>query len=206
MIGGGLGSYIGKFHRWGAMLDDSAELVCGCFSRSMDKNRATAEAYHLPDTSRVYADFREMADKESTREDGIDFVSIMTANDTHYEIAKCFLEHDIHVICDKPLALRTEEAEELARPDTKHALGRIELHIIPSQSCESFLEVRNVIGARKSLDQHVVDVNLHVSPDLLLEHLVDQPLVSRACILQTKGHPGKIVQAQVGDERGGVLV
>ena len=43
MIGGGLGSYIGKFHRWGAMLDDSAELVCGCFSRSMDKNRATAE-------------------------------------------------------------------------------------------------------------------------------------------------------------------
>ena len=22
MIGGGLGSYIGKFHRWGAMLDD----------------------------------------------------------------------------------------------------------------------------------------------------------------------------------------
>ena len=27
MIGGGLGSYIGKFHCWGAMLDDSAELV-----------------------------------------------------------------------------------------------------------------------------------------------------------------------------------
>ncbi len=53
-----------------------------------------------------------MADKESAREDGIDFVSIMTANDTHYEIAKCFLEHDIHVICDKPLALRTVEAEE----------------------------------------------------------------------------------------------
>lgn len=53
MIGGGLGSYIGKFHRWGAMLDDSAELVCGCFSRSMDRNRATAEAYHLPDTSQV---------------------------------------------------------------------------------------------------------------------------------------------------------
>ena len=115
MIGGGLGSYIGKFHRWGAMLDDSAELVCGCFSRSMDKNRATAEAYHLPDTSRVYADFREMADKESAREDGIDFVSIMTANDTHYEIAKCFLEHDIHVMCDKPLALRAEEGYELKR-------------------------------------------------------------------------------------------
>ena len=56
-----------------------------------------------------------MADKESAREDGIAFVSIMTANDTHYEIVKCFLEHNIHVICDKPLTLHTEEAEELAR-------------------------------------------------------------------------------------------
>ena len=58
MIGGGLGSYIGKFHRWGAMLDDSAELVCGCFSRSMDKNCATAEAYHLPDTCLLYTSNR----------------------------------------------------------------------------------------------------------------------------------------------------
>ena len=87
MIGGGNGAFIGAIHRAAALMDNQIELVCGCFSRSMDKNRATAEAYHLPDTSRVYADFREMADTESTREDGIDFVSIMTANDTHYEIA-----------------------------------------------------------------------------------------------------------------------
>ena len=59
IIGGAAWFVHRKFHRWGAMLDDSAELVCGCFSRSMDRNRATAEAYHLPGTSRVYADFRE---------------------------------------------------------------------------------------------------------------------------------------------------
>ena len=115
MIGGGLGSYIGKFHRWGAMLDDSAELVCGCFSRSMEKNKKTAEAYHIKDTDRVYADYREMAEAESKREDGIDFVAIMTANNTHYEIAKCFMEHGIHVMCDKPLAMNVTEALELQK-------------------------------------------------------------------------------------------
>ena len=113
MVGGGIGSFIGKFHRYGAMLDDSAELVCGCFSRNAEKQRKTAELYQLADSSRVYADYREMAEVESKRLDGIDFVSIMTANNTHYEIAKCFLEHGIHVMCDKPLAMSVAEAEQL---------------------------------------------------------------------------------------------
>ena len=44
MIGGRLGSCIGKFHRWGIFFTGrSAELVCGAASRSMDKNRATAK-------------------------------------------------------------------------------------------------------------------------------------------------------------------
>ena len=59
-----------------------------------------AEAYHLPDTGRAYADCRERAEKEAAHEDGIDFVSIVTVNDTHYTIATCFPEHK----CDKPLA------------------------------------------------------------------------------------------------------
>ena len=158
MIGGGLGSYIGKFHRWGAMLDDSAKLVSGCFSRSMDRNRATAEAYHLPDTNRVYADFREMADKESARDDGIDFVSIMTANDTHYEIAKCFLEHDIHVICDKPLALRTAEAEELARiAEERGLLFGITYSYTGYALIRQAREMIRVIGTEGSLEWTATD-------------------------------------------------
>lgn len=52
---------------------------------------------------------------EAARADGIDFVSIVTPNDTHYEIAKCFMEHGIHVMCDKPLAFSLEQGEELAK-------------------------------------------------------------------------------------------
>lgn len=54
-----------------------------------------------------------MAEAESAREDGIDFVSIVTPNDSHYEIARSFLRHGIHVICDKPVTFNVEQAEEL---------------------------------------------------------------------------------------------
>ena len=113
MVGGG-GGFIGDVHRHAALMDDLAILTAGCFSRSMEKNRAFAEKWNLADPGRVYASYAEMAEKESTRADGIDFVSITTPNDTHYPIAKCFLEHGIHVMCDKPLALNAAQGRELA--------------------------------------------------------------------------------------------
>ena len=115
MVGGGLGAYIGCCHRQGARMDDMCELVAGCFSRSKEKSRKTAEAWHLPDENRVYATYQEMAEAESQREDGIDFVTIATPNGSHYEIAKCFMEKGIHVMCDKPLTTTVEEAEELQK-------------------------------------------------------------------------------------------
>lgn len=114
IVGGGIGSFIGEVHRRGAQLDDMAVLRAGCFSRDAEKNMRTADAWHL-DTSRVYADYQEMARAESAREDGIDFVVIATPNKTHYEIAQCFLAHGIHVSCDKPVAMTLTQAEDLAR-------------------------------------------------------------------------------------------
>ena len=115
MVGGGNGAFIGNVHRHGAVMDDLAELTAGCFTRNPEKNLETAKQWGIPDESRVYANYMEMAEKESAREDGIDFVSVCTPNDTHFPIAKCFLEHGINVMCDKPLALRTEEGIELKR-------------------------------------------------------------------------------------------
>ena len=113
MVGGG-GGFIGDVHRHAALMDDLAILAAGCFSRSMDKNRLFAEKWNLTDPARLYTSYEEMAEKEVAREDGIDFVSITTPNDTHYPIAKCFLEHGIHVMCDKPLALNVTQGRELA--------------------------------------------------------------------------------------------
>ncbi len=111
---GGAGGFIGDVHRRAATMDDLAVLTAGCFSRDPEKSRAFAEKVGLTDPDRLYANYEEMAACEASRADGIDFVSITTPNDTHYPIAKCFLAHGIHVMCDKPLALTAEQGRELA--------------------------------------------------------------------------------------------
>ena len=112
MVGGGPGAFIGEAHRKAIALDGSARLVAGCFSRSPEKTRAVGEELGL-DPERCYADYREMARAEAQREDGIDFVVVVTPNVTHYEICKAFLEAGIHVSCDKPLATDSAQGEEL---------------------------------------------------------------------------------------------
>ena len=90
IVGGAIGAFIGDVHRHGALMDDMAVLKCGCFSRNPEKNLATGRKWHIYDENRIYKDYREMAEAESKREDGIQFVAITTPNVSHYEIAKCF--------------------------------------------------------------------------------------------------------------------
>lgn len=115
MIGGGNGAFIGDVHRRGAFLGGLAKLTSGCFTRNSASNQETAEAWNLEDKSRLYSSYQEMAEAEAKREDKIDFVSITTPNDTHYDIAKTFMDKGIHIMCDKPLTLTEEEALDLER-------------------------------------------------------------------------------------------
>lgn len=114
MVGGDLKAFIGEVHRKAINFDTRAKLVAGSFSIDPNLAKETAEAYGV-DPSRSYSDFKEMAEKESAREDGIDWVSICTPNFLHYAIAKEFLLHNINVVCEKPLCFTVEEAEELVR-------------------------------------------------------------------------------------------
>ncbi len=114
MVGGSLGAFIGGVHRKAIAIDEIADLVAGSFSSHDDKNQETGNFYGL-DSDRIYASYQEMAEKESAREDGIDFVCITTPNNTHFDVAKCFLEHGINVACEKPLCFTVEQAKELER-------------------------------------------------------------------------------------------
>ena len=62
---------------------------------------------------RCYESYGDMFAAEAGRTDGIQAVSVTTPNSTHYEITKAALEHDLHVVCEKPLTFTVEEAEEL---------------------------------------------------------------------------------------------
>ena len=112
IVGGAIGSFAGEAHRISAELDLECSLVAGCFSRDYDKTLETGKKYGI-DKDRLYHSYKEMAEKESAREDGIDFIAVVTPNYLHYEMAKEFLLHGINVACDKPLTVELHEAQEL---------------------------------------------------------------------------------------------
>jgi len=112
MVGGGQGAFIGGVHRIAARLDGAFSLVAGALSS--DPARAQASATELG-IARSYADFRQMAQREARRADGIEAVAIVTPNHMHAGPAIEFLKRGIHVICDKPLTATMAEAKKLAK-------------------------------------------------------------------------------------------
>ncbi|NUQ27138.1 MAG: Gfo/Idh/MocA family oxidoreductase [Acidobacteriaceae bacterium] len=111
MVGGGPGAFIGEVHRIAARFDGKYELVAAALSSNAEKSKTFAAELGIP---RAYGSFAEMAELESKREDGIDVVAIVTPNDTHYAIAKAFLDAGIHVMCDKPMTTTLDDAVKLA--------------------------------------------------------------------------------------------
>lgn len=112
MVGGGRGAFIGAVHRTAAAIDGEIDLVCGAFSSTAEKSKASGEDLMIaPD--RCYGDFKEMIQKEKRRKDGIDAVSIVTPNHMHFAPAKMALENGFHVICDKPVTFTLSEARKL---------------------------------------------------------------------------------------------
>ena len=112
MVGGGKDAFIGGVHRIALRLDGHYELVAGSFSSNFANSKETGEKIGIAQ-DRIYKTYQEMAEKEASRSDGIDVVSIVTPNHLHVPVAKIFADVGINIICDKPLALTSEEAIEL---------------------------------------------------------------------------------------------
>ena len=114
LIGGGRGSQIGPAHRLGARLDGLFNFKAAALDHRPDEGRAYGVELGLDD-DRSYGDWREMLEGERNRDDRVELVTIATPNDTHYEISKAFLEAGFHVLCEKPLTMNVEQAEDLVR-------------------------------------------------------------------------------------------
>jgi predicted dehydrogenase len=112
MIGGGEGSQIGPAHRISAALDGLYTMAAGALDINARKGKDFAVKLGIaPD--RGYGDWREMLAGEKGRKDRIDLVTVATPNSTHYEITKAFLETGIHVLCEKPMTVTVEQAEDI---------------------------------------------------------------------------------------------
>ena len=114
MVGGGEGSQIGPAHRLGAQADGNFVLAAGALDIDAEKGKAYAQSLGVA-SDRAYANWQEMLDGESVREDRVDLVTVATPNSTHFEITKAFLEAGFNVLCEKPMTMTVEEGEELVR-------------------------------------------------------------------------------------------
>jgi predicted dehydrogenase len=115
LVGGG-GGFIGRVHALAAQLDRRAELVAGALSSDPDRARAFASDFGIT-PERTYGSWQDLVEGEARlpADERIDFVSIATPNDTHFAIARASALAGFNVLCDKPLTIDLEQAEELAR-------------------------------------------------------------------------------------------
>ena len=113
-IGGGANSFIGYTHRLAARFDNRFDFVAGVFSKDIKKSILFGTSLGL-EKDRCYKNYKEMALKESQRDDGIEALGIMTPSGDHYKIAKPFIENKVHIVCDKPLTATIKDAEKLKK-------------------------------------------------------------------------------------------
>ena len=111
-VGGGKESSIGLTHRIASRMDSRYNICAGVFSRNKNKSKNIAKRLGITE-DRAYSNYKEMAYKESLRNDKILVVSIVTPPISHYRIAKFFLELGYNVICDKPLTESIKQATKL---------------------------------------------------------------------------------------------
>ena len=112
IVGGGSKSWIGHVHRIAARYDDQYEIVAGVFSRNVKSSTEFGRKIGVS-KDRCYSNYKQMANKEAKKKDGINVVAIMTPPSSHQIIAETFIDKNIHVISDKPFAGNLEQAKKL---------------------------------------------------------------------------------------------
>jgi predicted dehydrogenase len=95
--------YLGQFHAEKYAQMDNTELVAVV---DLDRERAVTVADKVG--SRGCVDYREIIDQ-------VDAVSIVVPTQSHYEVAKAFLEKGVHVLLEKPITNTLAEADDLIR-------------------------------------------------------------------------------------------
>lgn len=116
MIGGGFGAFIGDAHRRASRICNDFELVGGVFDADNEKSRQFALNEEI-NLDRCYNSVEELIKAESALPSGIrmEVVSIVTPNALHFAFAKSLLIAGFHVVCEKPMTITVNEAEELEK-------------------------------------------------------------------------------------------
>jgi predicted dehydrogenase len=115
--------------------------VAAIVSTRMDRARAVAAEHGVP---YAFADYREML-----RSVPLDLVSVAVPPYLHYEMTLAALEAGAHVLCEKPLAMNTEQAREMLaaaqRAGRVHAVDH-EFRYVPARATVKRLLDEGAVG------------------------------------------------------------
>lgn len=100
----GVGANVYGMHYPGLKLD-TAEIAAVC-DIDVDAAQRVSEEWECP----WYADYREMIDKEKP-----DVVVVMVPHTLHAEMSIYAMRAGAHVLCEKPMAIHVQEADEMIR-------------------------------------------------------------------------------------------
>jgi predicted dehydrogenase len=167
--------YLGRFHAEKHRALDEVELVGVC-DRDERTGRSVAESL----ATRYFADHRELAGR-------VDAVTVAASTAAHFEIAKFFLEHGVHVLVEKPMTRTTREAAMLtelaAQRNLKLQVGHVErfnpalLSARDGLTAVSFLECHRLAQFKgRGADVNVIlDLMIH-DLDVILSLVASKPV------------------------------
>eukprot|EP00057_Strongylocentrotus_purpuratus_P023152 XP_011677626.1 PREDICTED: trans-1,2-dihydrobenzene-1,2-diol dehydrogenase [Strongylocentrotus purpuratus] len=86
--------------------------VVAVASRSLDRARKFADEFKI---ETAYGSYEELA-----KDPKIDIVYVASINTQHRKHCLLYIEHDKHVLCEKPMALTVRDAQEILRSAKQH--------------------------------------------------------------------------------------
>ncbi len=112
----GCGGIANQKHFPGMAQQKGVDLVAFC-DIVAERAQEAAKKYGTAD-AKVYTDYRELLKDKS-----LDAVHVLTPNVSHCEITVAALESGKHVLCEKPMAINTEEAKQML--DARDRTGKM---------------------------------------------------------------------------------
>ncbi len=113
LIGGGAGAFIVHPHQKAIHSDATRRVTCAALHP--DPKVAMQEAENWPYAIKGYRSYDELIEQESKKPLGerVDYVTIVTPNNVHFDPAMKCIKAGIPVFCEKPLTVTLDEADRL---------------------------------------------------------------------------------------------
>ena len=171
MIGVG---YLGKFHAEKYAALPNVELIGVC-----DSNQERCDSVaNLLNTKAIY-DYRDLVGQ-------VDAVSIVVPTRLHYDVAKFCLEHNIHVLVEKPITTTVEEADVLIAIAKQNQLilqvGHLERFNSVLRAVENILDNPRYIESHRLAMFNPRGADVNVLLDLMIhdldiiQYLINSPI------------------------------